>query len=88
MFETLKEKLLLPAIFAASVIVAGILGIFLFFNANPAWLKFFPLVMLVLGIVGGFALSFIPIFKDRKFIPVAAVAVSAVLTGIVIVVIL
>ena len=88
MFESLKEKMLLPVIFTASVIVAGILGIFLLFSVNPAWLRFFPLIMLVLGFVGGFALSFIPIFKDRKFIPVAAVAVSAVLTGIVIAVIL
>ena len=88
MFETVKEKLLLPLIFAAGVIIAGISGLFLFFGVDPAWLRFFPVIMLALGFTGGFALTFIPIFKDRKFIPVAAVAVSAVLTGIVIVVIL
>ena len=84
MFESLKEKLILPLIFAAFVITASIIAVFGFLGINPAWLRLLPVIFLVLGFAGGFALTYVPIFKDRKFIPIAAVAVSAVLTGVII----
>ncbi|MBR3082821.1 MAG: hypothetical protein IKH06_08220 [Clostridiales bacterium] len=86
MLDSLKDKFLLPLIYAAAVIFAAIIAMFLFFNVSPAWLRFLPVILMSAGFVGGFALSFVPIFKGRKFIPVVLITVAAVLTGIVIVV--
>lgn len=86
MLDSLKDKFLLPLIYAAAVIFAAIIAMFLFFNVSPAWLRFLPVILMLAGFVGGFALSFVPIFKGRKFIPVVLITVAAVLTGIVIVV--
>jgi hypothetical protein len=86
MLDSLKDKFLLPLIYAAAVIFAAIIAMFLFFNVSPAWLRFLPVILMSAGFVGGFALLFVPIFKGRKFIPVVLITVAAVLTGIVIVV--
>ena len=70
MLEEFKDKLMLPLIYAAAVISAAVICMFLFFE-----------------VFGGFALSFVPVFKGRKLIPVICIAVAAVITGIVIAVI-
>ena len=88
MFDSLKEKLRLPLIFAAAIITAAIVTVFCFLGVKPSWLRYLPLILLGLGFGGGFALTFVPVFKDRKFIPVAAVTVAAVLTGVIIAVLL
>ena len=78
MLDSLKDKFLLPLIYAAAVIFAAIIAMFLFFNVSPAWLRFLPVILMSAGFVGGFALSFVPIFKGRKFIPVVLITVAAV----------
>ena len=84
MLDSVKDKLLLPFIFAASVIAAAVLCMFLFFDVSPSWLRFLPFILAGCGFFGGFALSFVPVFKGRKIIPVICITILAVITGIVI----
>ena len=88
MLDSFKDKFLLPLIYAAAVLLASIIAMFTFFGVSPAWLRFLPVILTIAGFVGGFALTFVPVFKKLKFIPVIIVTLSAVLTGIVIVVVL
>jgi hypothetical protein len=88
MLDLIKDKILLPLIYAAAIISAAIIGIFMFFSVSPVWLRFFPYILIAFGFFGGFALSFVPLFKGRKFLPVICVTVAAVLTGILIAVLL
>ena len=88
MLDSIKDKILLPLIYAAAIISAAIIGMFMFFGVSPAWLRFFPYILIAFGFFGGFALSFVPVFKGRRFIPVICITVAAVLTGILIAVLL
>ena len=88
MLDLIKVKILLPLIYAAAIISAAIIGIFMVFSVSPVWLRFFPYILIAFGFFGGFALSFVPVFKGRKFLPVICVTVAAVLTGILIAVLL
>jgi hypothetical protein len=88
MLDLIKDKILLPLIYAAAIISAAIIGIFMVFSVSPVWLRFFPYILIAFGFFGGFALSFVPVFKGRKFLPVICVTVAAVLTGILIAVLL
>lgn len=87
MLDSLKDKLMLPLIFAAAVVIAAVLGMFTFFSVSPAWLRFLPYILAAFGFFGGFALSFVPVFKGRKVLPVICIVIAAVLTGVVIAVI-
>lgn len=87
MLEEFKDKLMLPLIYAAAVISAAVICMFLFFEVSPVWLRYLPFILIACGFFGGFALSFVPVFKGRKLIPVICIAVAAVITGIVIAVI-
>ena len=86
MLDSVKDKIILPLCYAASIICIAVVCMFLFFGVSPVWLRFLPAILAVAGIAGGFALSFVPFFKRNKIIPVACVAVLAVITGIVIVI--
>ncbi|MCR4776847.1 MAG: hypothetical protein K5869_10785 [Saccharofermentans sp.] len=88
MLDSLKEKLMLPLIYAAAVITVASVAIFVFFSVSPSWLRFLPLILAAAGFAGGFALSFVPVFKDHKIIPVICISVAAVLTGVLIAVLL
>jgi len=87
MLDSVKDKLLLPLIFAAVVFIAAVITMFTLFSVSPAWLRFLPYILIVFGFFGGFALSFVPVFKGNKVIPVICVTIAAVLTGILIVII-
>ena len=84
MIDSLKDKFMLPLIYAAAVILAAIIAIFMFFSVSPAWLRLMPVIMTAAGFIGGFALSFIPAFGKHKIIPIACITVSAVVTGVLI----
>ena len=86
MLDSLKDKLLLPLIYAVAVITVAVISIFMFFGVSPAWLRFFPFILITFGFIGGFALSFVPVFKKIKFLPAVCITVAAVLTGVLIVV--
>ena len=87
MLDSVKDKILLPLIYAAIVFIVAVIAMFLLFSVSPAWLRFLPYILIAFGFFGGFALSFVPVFKGRKAIPVICVAIAAVLTGIVIAII-
>ena len=84
MLDSIKDKILLPMIYAAAVIIVAAICIFLFFGISPSWLRFLPLILAGLGFVGGFALSFIPVFNKHKVMPVICITVAAVVTGVII----
>ena len=84
MLDSVKDKIMLPLIYAAAVIAAAVICIFLFFSVSPAWLRFLPFILIGCGFFGGFALSFVPVFKKHAFIPVICIAVAAVITGVII----
>lgn len=83
MLESIKDKILLPLIFAGAVVFVAIVFLFMSLEISPSWLRMLPLLFAAFGIGGGFALSFVPIFKGHKYIPVICVAVLAVITGII-----
>lgn len=85
MLDTIKEKILLPLIYAGAVVFVAIICLFMFLRISPFWLRLLPPILAVSGFVGGFALSFVPVFKGHKYLPVIGVAVLAVITGIIIV---
>lgn len=87
MLDSIKDKLLLPLIFAGSVLLVAIICLFMFLEISPSWLRLAPLFLAAFGFIGGFALSFVPVFKGRKFVPVVCVTVLAVITGIILAVI-
>ena len=84
MIDSLKDKFFLPLIYAAAVVLAAVIAIFMFFGISPSWLRFLPVILTAAGFIGGFALSFIPAFSKHKIIPIACITVSAVITGIII----
>lgn len=84
MLDSVKDKILLPLIYAAAIISAAVICIFLFFSVSPSWLRFIPFILIGCGFFGGFALSFVPVFKNHKFIPVILIALAAIITGIII----
>ncbi len=88
MLDSVKDKMILPLCYAAAILCIAVVCMFLFFDVSPVWLRFLPGILAFAGIAGGFALSFIPVFKGNKIIPIACSAVLAVITGIVIVIVI
>lgn len=86
MLDSIKDKTSLPLIYAGAVLILSFVGMFLFFGITPSWERLLPAILAVSGFAGGFALTFVPIFKNRKFIPVICITVAAVVTGVIVVI--
>lgn len=84
MLDSIKDKIMLPLIYAATVISVAVICMFLFFSVSPSWLRYLPFILIGAGFAGGFALSLVPAFKGHKSIPVICITVAAVLTGVLI----